>query len=372
MPNGARCPAGLRDQLEPEPVRFLTRGSRPAGRRPHGGRGLPPRRSRGHRVRAERDHGVNTVLQSLRFQPGDELLTNDHEYNATINAMQAVAAPDGAAGRRAPIPFPIDDRTRWSRRCWPRSPRDAPPGRQPRHQPDGVGLPDRGLVERLRRPRDRHVRRRRPCARDGPARPRRDGAAYWTGNGHKWLCAPKGSGILWVRDDRRERIQPLVISHGANEPLADRSRFRLEFDWIGTADPTPYLTLPAAIDWMAAQVPGGWPEVMASNRALALPAGTGLEAALGGAPSPRFDDRVDGHDADPGLEATMPGRACRALCVEGFEVPVRLAGPGRPRSADPAPGGLLRLSAQRYNQRRLRAAGRGGLPAVRGVRLTAE
>ena len=46
------------------------------------------------------------------------------------------------------------------------------------------------------------------------------GAAYWTGNGHKWLCGPKGTAVLWVREDRRERIHPLVVSHGANEPLA--------------------------------------------------------------------------------------------------------------------------------------------------------
>ena len=46
------------------------------------------------------------------------------------------------------------------------------------------------------------------------------GAAYWTGDGHKWLCAPKGSGILHVRSDLRAGIHPLAVSHGAND---DRS-----------------------------------------------------------------------------------------------------------------------------------------------------
>jgi len=94
------------------------------------------------------------------------------------------------------------------------------------------------------------------------------GADFIAGAGHKWLCGPKGAAFLWVRADRREAIRPTVISHGANDPRTDRPRFRLEFDWTGTADPSAALALPAAIDWMAGQDPGGWPAIMAWTRPL--------------------------------------------------------------------------------------------------------
>ena len=77
------------------------------------------------------------------------------------------------------------------------------------------------------------------------------GAAYYTGNGHKWLCAPKGAGLPVGPRRPARRDPPGDRSHGANDH-ADRPRFRLEFDWVGTGDPTAALTLPAAIDWMAA------------------------------------------------------------------------------------------------------------------------
>jgi isopenicillin-N epimerase len=97
-----------RDRLEAEPVRFLS-GELP-------GLLTEARETMGRFLDADPEGlafvpnattGVNTVLQSLRFEPGDELLTNDHEYNATINAMRAVAARDGARVVVAPIPFPI-------------------------------------------------------------------------------------------------------------------------------------------------------------------------------------------------------------------------------------------------------------------------
>src|SRR5690606_19501403 len=96
------------------------------------------------------------------------------------------------------------------------------------------------------------------------------GAAFYTGNCHKWVSAPKGAAFLHVRRDRQHRVRPLVISHGANSTRRDRSRFHVEGDWTGTCDPTAWLAIPAALEFFASVVPGGWPEVRAHNRRLVL------------------------------------------------------------------------------------------------------
>jgi isopenicillin-N epimerase len=96
--------------------------------------------------------------------------------------------------------------------------------------------------------------------------------SYYTGNLHKWVCAPKGAGFLWVRDDKQDGLQPAVISHGNNRPRPGYSPFQDRFDWAGTFDPTAWLCVGEALRWMERLLPGGWPELRKRNHALAVAA----------------------------------------------------------------------------------------------------
>jgi isopenicillin-N epimerase len=346
-----------RDRLEAQPIRFLTHdlaGYLAVAREAVGAFiGADPE---GMAFVPNATTGIDTVLGSLRFEPGDELLTNDHEYNATINALQAIAARDGARVVIARIPFPVAGADQVV---------DALVGATtPRTRlllvshvtsPTALVFPVERLVrEFASRGIDTlvdaaHAPGMLPLDVDGL------GAAYWTGNGHKWPCAPKGAGILWVRADRRALIHPLVVSHGANDPLTDKTRFRAEFDWTGTADPTAALTLPAAIDWMAAQVPGGWPEVMATNHALAAAGRDRLIAALGiASPAPESMLGSMAVVTIPWLhtDAEAVELAQRLFDEDRIEVPVG-GWPVRAARADPndpPQAVVLRISAQRYNE----------------------
>jgi isopenicillin-N epimerase len=174
------------------------------------------------------------------------------------------------------------------------------------------------------------------------------GAAYYSGNCHKWLCAPKGSAFLWTRRDRQVDVRPLTISHGATAVRPGRSRFRMEFDWTGTSDPTAWLTVPKAIEYIGSLVAGGWPAVMARNRALALEARRLVCEAAGSAPA--CPDEMIGSiasillpDGTTDVAWRRPDPIQRRLFDEWqIEVPV-MNWPAAPRR-------LIRISAQLYNR----------------------
>jgi isopenicillin-N epimerase len=185
------------------------------------------------------------------------------------------------------------------------------------------------------------------------------GAAYFTGNAHKWLCTPKGSAVLHVRRDRQQQMRPLVISHGSNSPRRDRSRFRLEFDWGGTGDPSPYLVIPTALEFLEGLMSGGWPELQAHNRDLAVAARRLLLAALGD-PPPLAPESMLGSLAAVELprlekEPTTDGDSTYPLDPlhdtlwgdHRIEVPV-YTWPHSPADAQ-SPRRLARVSAQAYN-----------------------
>jgi isopenicillin-N epimerase len=293
---------------------------------------------------------VNTVLRALSFAPGDELLTTTHAYNACRNALGYVADRTGARVVTAAVPFPltgpgavldavlaqVTSRTRLALLDHVTS-------------PTGLVFPIAELVRALdARGVDTLV--------DGAHAPGMlaldvgaIGAAYYTGNCHKWVCGPKAAGFLCVRRDRQTRIHPLVISHGATVARTDRSRFHLEFDWTGTLDPSPYLCVPEAIRTLGALLPGGWPALRARNHSTALAARQRLCAALG-VPLPCPDDMIGSLATIPLPDAPAPAAATwlaadplqeTLLARHGFEVPV-FYWPAAPQR-------LVRLSAHLYN-----------------------
>ncbi len=296
-------------------------------------------------------HGLNTVLRSLDLKPGDELLVTDQEYNASRNALDYAAERSGAHVVVAKIAFPLQTADELVAPILAKvTPKTRLALLDHVTSQTGIILPIERLVGELNaRGVDTLV--------DGAHAPgmvplnlTKLGAAYYTGNAHKWLCAPKGAALLHVRPDKQPAIRPLTISHGANSPRKDRSRFQLEFGWQGTWDPSACLSVPEAIRFIGSLRPGGWPEVMAHNRALALAARKLLCARLNLA-EPCPEDFIGSLGAVP-----IPDAASGALPRLPFnEYPLQDELRTKHRievaiiSWPAAPRRLLRISAQLYN-----------------------
>jgi isopenicillin-N epimerase len=191
--------------------------------------------------------GTNAVLRSFPFSPGDEILSTDHSYGAVSRTIEYVARRTGATGVTVAIPFP-------------------PPGEDDIVELLAAAITDRtrmvvldhitsatALILPIRRMvalcRERGV----PVLVDGAHAPgmvdldvSAIGADWYTGNCHKWLCSAKGCAFLWTNPSSevaRRDLHPTVISHFLD------AEWPTEFDFVGTRDYTPFLSLTAALDF---------------------------------------------------------------------------------------------------------------------------
>ncbi len=267
MPTPVRAAQqALRDRLERQPVLFLGRelavelGAAQAvvaaylGARPEDLAFVP-----------NATFGVNLIARSLEriLQPGDEILANDHEYGACANAWEAVCRRSGA--RYVELALPMPDETsegadEYLERIWA--------GVTPRTRliflshitsPTAIRLPVEGVIARAREAGiltlidGAHAPGQLDLDLDAL------GADFYTGNAHKWLCAPKGAAFLHVRSERQDLVEPLTVSWGSmpHKKFDLGSPFQDALIWSGTDDPTAYLAIPAAIafqhkhDWPA-------------------------------------------------------------------------------------------------------------------------
>jgi len=232
--------------------------------------------------------GVNTVLKSLDLKPNDEIIVLDHSYQACWNAVDFITKRTGAKTVVATIPFPIDSNEQIIEEILQKVTEKTRLALVDTvTSPTGLRLPFEELVSELQ---SRNVDVLLDAAHGPGIVPldiKKLDPAYVTGNAHKWLCTPKGSAFLYIREDRRNRTRPLSVSHGASVSGTDQERFRFEFDWTGTQDPTAWLCIPSAIDHIGSMLSGGWPAIMDYNTNLAIQGRNLLLEALGTSkPSP--------------------------------------------------------------------------------------
>lgn len=202
--------------------------------------------------------GVNVVARSLALRPGDEVLATTLEYGACDATWQRVCELQGAAYRRARITLPLDDERCVAEVMAELTPRTRLLFVSHIASTTALILPVAALV---RAAHERGV----PVLIDGAHAPGHVelqldalGADYYTGNGHKWLCGPKGTAFLHARPEHHEGLHATVTSwgylagsggHTGFDAYTGSSLFERRMQWQGTRDLSGCLALPTALDF---------------------------------------------------------------------------------------------------------------------------
>ena len=222
--------------------------------------------------------GTATVLTSLPFEPGDEIVTTDHRYPAVASQVQ-VLADRGVRVVETPVPLDVSSAQEIVDRILGNV-----TGRTKLVVIDHIASPT-GFVFPVSEIVAACHRAGVLVLIDGAHAPGQldvdlaaIGADFWVGNLHKWVCSPRACAALRVAPEWQERIGPLVPSHDYREG------FQPAFDWTGTFDAIPLLTIPAALDFWDSL---GWDDVRRHQHRLAAEGAAVVGARLGTQPPAR-------------------------------------------------------------------------------------
>ena len=194
--------------------------------------------------------GVTTIINSLEINPGDEILSTDHEYGALIRGWSSICKKTSARFIQREIPLPCTTHKDFTEYFW-------------------EGITEKTKVifishitsstamifpihEICRRAREREIL----TIIDGahvpghiPLNISEIDPDVYVGACHKWLCAPKGSSFLYVRKTFQDKMAPLITSWGDEGSDPSDSSFLLENQWQGTRDMSAFLAVTEAIEF---------------------------------------------------------------------------------------------------------------------------
>lgn len=211
---------------------------------------------------------INTVMRSLNLQPGDEILSTNHEYGAMDRTWAYFCKKTGAKYVRQTISMPVVSKEQLLEDFWK--------GYNSNtkvifiNQISSATALIFPVVEICKKAQELGL----ITIVDGAHVPghislniEEMNADFYTGTLHKWMLAPKGSSFLYVKKEFQDDLDPLVVSWGYDNEFIAQTQFLDYHEYQGTRDISSFLCTPKVVDFLEEN---NWKEITENCKQIVL------------------------------------------------------------------------------------------------------
>ncbi|HWQ04759.1 MAG TPA: aminotransferase class V-fold PLP-dependent enzyme [Longilinea sp.] len=284
-------------------------------------------------------HGINIIARSLRLGPDDEVLASDHEYGALDRAWRFLAGKSGFKYINIPISLPVGSAADFVESFFTKvTPNTRVIFLSHITSPTALIFPIQAICARARATGiitvidGAHAPGQIPLTLDTL------GADFYSGNCHKWLCAPKGSAFLYAAPHVQHMVEPLIVSWGWESDHPGDSRFIDILEWTGTRDISAFLAVPDAIDFQESH---SWPDIRTRCHQLVVETQVNIQKLTGLTPLGGENPNVFAQMGASPLPATTDLDIVKSRLYEEYHIEVPMIDWNGTK--------LIRYSFQAYN-----------------------
>lgn len=194
---------------------------------------------------------INVVMRNLNLNPGDEILSTNHEYGAMDRTWNFYCKKSGAKYIRQEISLPIESKEQILEEFWKGYSKNTKvvfinqyssstalifPVKEICKKAKELGLIT--IIDGAHVPGhiDLNFKDLDPD--------------YYTGTLHKWMLSPKGSSFLYVKKEHQNQLEPLVVSWGYESLMPSESQLIDYHQYQGTNDLSAYICTPNVVEFL--------------------------------------------------------------------------------------------------------------------------